>query len=153
MKTKLFYPLVISVLVMTSMGFYQLQSKPAAFICNANMIANSDTTTVDVNIIYSVSEHTATAYLQGSVRHDDTQFRLRRVVYMSSKLEDSTLTLMSKRMVTGPGDNADARLLKKVLPHLYISEGIKRDFVIHRINDLGYIFTSGNGPSFYCKSI
>jgi hypothetical protein len=73
-----------------------------------------------------------------------------RKSYFNFNQKSGVYHLNSISTVTTPADNSNTKDIARYLPLFYLQPELKFDFTAYPVSKEGFIFSTGQVPSFYC---
>jgi hypothetical protein len=153
-KPQLFgaFTLLSLLFLLLAMGAYRLYSQyqQTHFRCEAMLLINKDDAELALAINYIFQGNNGIATLKGSLQQGDKTTSVSRKSYFKLNQSGGLYHLKSISTVTTPADNSNTEDIARYLPLFYLEPGLKFDFTAYPASKEGYVFSTGQVPSFYC---
>lgn len=142
--------LVCGTLIFSVISFYKERSYKV-FSCDTVMVVRKSNVELALAINYLFRNDNGIVVLKGTLKQGDKVTNVSRKNYFTFTHERGLYHLKSSLTVTSPADDSQTEAVANVLPKFYLQKGLQTDFMIYRVDNTGYVFSTGYVPSFYCQ--
>ncbi|CAM4237446.1 hypothetical protein [Serratia silvae] len=153
-KPQLFgtFTLLSLLFLLLAMGAYHLYSQyqQTHFSCEALLVIDKDDAELALAFNFILQGNDGIATLKGNLRQGDKTTGVSRKSYFTFNQKEGLYHLQSTSTVTTPADNSKTEDIARYLPLFYLQPGLKFDFTVYPVSEAGYVFSTGQVPSFYC---
>ncbi|HHQ6539538.1 TPA: hypothetical protein ACSTJY_004968 [Serratia fonticola] len=153
-KPQLFgvFTLLSLLFLLLALGAYRLYSQyqQTHFNCEAMLLVHKDDVELALMVNFIFQGNHGIASLKGTLKQGDKTTSVSRKNYFDFNQMKQVYHLKSISAVTTPADNSDSKDLARYLPLFYLEPGLKFDFTAYPASKEGYVFSTGQVPSFYC---
>ncbi|WP_411753390.1 hypothetical protein [Serratia sp. (in: enterobacteria)] len=146
------FTLLSLLFLLLAMGAYRFYSQyqQTHFSCEAMLLVNKDDAELALVINVIFQGNNGIAILKGSLQQGDKSTSVSRKSYFRLNQSGGLYHLKSISAVTTPADNSNTEDIARYLPRFYLQPGLKFDFSVYPAAEDGFIFSTGQVPSFYC---
>lgn len=120
------------------------------FSCEAMLAVKKDDAELALVININFQGNNGNAILKGSLQQGDKTTSVSRKSYFKLNQSGGLYHLTSISAVTTPADNSHTEAIARYLPLFYLQPGLKFYFTVYPVSNEGYVFSTGQVPSFYC---
>lgn len=153
-KPQLFgvFTLLSLLFLLLALGAYRLYSQyqQTHFSCEAMLLVHKDDAELALMVNFIFQGNNGIVSLKGTLKEGDKTTSVSRRNYFDFSQIKTVYHLKSISAVTTPADNSDTKALARYLPLFYLEPGLKFDFTAYPTSKEGYVFSTGQVPSFYC---
>ncbi|MFV8987796.1 hypothetical protein [Serratia fonticola] len=138
--------------LLLALGAYRLYSQyqQTHFNCEAMLLVHKDDVELALMVNFIFQGNHGIASLKGTLKQGDKTTSVSRKNYFDFNQMKQVYHLKSISAVSTPADNSNTTDLARYLPLFYLEPGLKFDFTAYPASKEGYVFSTGQVPSFYC---
>ena len=150
----------VTVLIIAILSVAALLTKPVLsrynswranhLICGAHLFVVRDNARLSLMIKYYLDGTRGVVNYQGMLEDGEGAYNVSRAVDLSVSEYKNMMTVKSTEVTVSPADNAPLRKLRGMFPAAYLEKNKNFNFEVYPQTSEGYIFSTGNIPSFYC---
>jgi hypothetical protein len=146
------FTLLSLLFLLLAMGAFRLYSQyqHTHFSCEAMLLIDKDDAELALAFNFTFQGNDGIATLKGTLRQGDKTTSVSRKSYFTFNQRGGLYHLKSISAVTTPADNSNTEDIARYLPLFYLQPGLKFDFNVYPASKEGYVFSTGQVPSFYC---
>ncbi|MGF6192846.1 hypothetical protein [Serratia sp. 2723] len=141
--------LLFLLLALGACHFYS-QYQQTHYSCEAMLLVHKDDVELALAVNFIFQGNKGIATLKGTLKQGNKTTSISRKNYFNFNNIKHIYHLKSISAVTTPADNSNTEDIARYLPLFYLQQGLKFDFSAYPASKEGYVFSTGQVPSFYC---